>query len=59
VSYRIAGAGCGVNQLLLNGQSLAFTVEPNPHRRGAALVAMAAVLARLAPAGNSMVIDLG
>jgi cellobiose phosphorylase len=59
VQYRIAGAGCGVSQLLLNGQSLAFTLEPNPHRRGAALVAMATLLARLAPAGNSLVIDIG
>jgi 1,2-beta-oligoglucan phosphorylase len=57
--YRIAGAGCGVNQLVLNGQSLAFTVESNPHRRGAALVAMSTVLARLAPAGNSLMIDMG
>lgn len=59
VQYRIAGAGCGVSRLLLNGQSLAFTLEPNPHRRGAALVAIATVLARLAPAGNSLVIDVG
>ena len=40
VRYRIEGAGCGVKHLVLNGQPLAFTVEPNPHRRGAALVAM-------------------
>jgi cellobiose phosphorylase len=59
VHYRISGAGCGVNQVLLNGQSLAFTVEPNPHRRGAALVAMATVLAGLAPAANSLMIDVG
>ena len=59
VHYRIASAGCGVNQLVLNGHSLAFTLEPNPHRRGAALVAMATLLARLAPAGNSLTIDLG
>jgi hypothetical protein len=45
--------------VLLNGQSLAFTVEPNPHRRGAALVAMATVLAGLAPAANSLMIDVG
>jgi cellobiose phosphorylase len=59
VHYRIAGAGCGVNRLVLNGQSLAFTLEPNPHRRGAALVAMATVLARLAAADNNLMIDVG
>jgi cellobiose phosphorylase len=59
VHYRIAGAGCGVSQLVLNGQSLAFAVEPNPHRRGAALVTMTTVLAALAPAGNSLMIELG
>jgi cellobiose phosphorylase len=59
VHYRIAGAGCGVQRVVLNEHSLDFTLEPNPHRRGAALVAMAAVVARLAPAGNSLVIDLG
>jgi 1,2-beta-oligoglucan phosphorylase len=59
VHYRIAGAGCGVSRLVLNGQSLAFAVEPNPHRRGAALVTMATVLAALRPAGNSLMIELG
>jgi 1,2-beta-oligoglucan phosphorylase len=59
VRYRIAGAGCGVRHLALNGQSLAFTVEPNPHRRGAALVAISALLERLAPAGNSLTIEVG
>ncbi len=59
VRYRIEGAGCGVKQLVLNGQSLAFTVEPNPHRRGAALVAMSTLLERLAPAGNSLTIEVG
>jgi 1,2-beta-oligoglucan phosphorylase len=59
VRYRIAGEGCGVRQLALNGQSLAFTLEPNPHRRGAALVAMSLLLERLAPAGNSLMIEVG
>jgi cellobiose phosphorylase len=59
VHYRITGAGCGVSQVVLNGQSLAFTVEPNPHRRGAAMVAMSTLLEQLTPAGNSLTINVG
>jgi cellobiose phosphorylase len=57
--YRIQGAGCGVNQIALNGTILSFEREPNPHRRGAARVAMAAVLPALRAADNVLEIDIG
>lgn len=59
VTYRIGGAGCGVNDIVLNGEKLPFTHEANPHRRGAARVASAAVLERLTRNRNILAIDLG
>jgi len=58
--YRIMGAGCGVNWVTLNDAPLTFTTEPNPHRRGAALIARANVLERLRSDGpNVLEIDIG
>jgi cellobiose phosphorylase len=59
VCYRIRGAGCGVNEIALNEQPLSFTGCANPHRRGAALVAMARVLERLTVERNVLRIDIG
>jgi len=60
VQYRVGSAGCGVHGVLLNDQTLSFTREANPHRRGAALVDMTAVLAQLAAAEHSSLrIDMG
>ena len=59
VTYRVGTAGCGVNEILLNGERLPFTREANPHRRGAARVAAAAVLERLSRSRNTLAIDLG
>ena len=59
VRYRIGVAGCGVNEIALNELPLSFTSDANPHRRGAALVAMATVLARLTAEGNILRIDIG
>ena len=59
IRYRIGTSGCGVNEIALNGQPLPFTREANPHRRGAARVAMATVLAQLAAERNSLSIDIG
>jgi cellobiose phosphorylase len=59
IHYRVAGSGCGVNEIALNGNSLSFSREPNPHRRGAACVSMAAVLAQLTVGGNMLRIDIG
>ena len=59
IEYRIADPGCGVKQILLNGSPLPFTIAVNPHRPGAALVAMSAVLAQLRADGNTLHIDLG
>ena len=59
LSYQIKGAGCGVNAVTLNETTLPFDSEPNPHRRGAALVATAAVAGRLQVRGNVLRIDIG
>jgi cellobiose phosphorylase len=59
VRYRIGSAGCGVNEMVLNEQPLPFSRAPNPHRRGAALVAMAALLERMAIEHNTLRIDIG
>jgi hypothetical protein len=60
VRYRVGSAGCGVNELVLNDQPLSFTCEANPHRRGAALVAIATVQERLAAAEPSILrVDIG
>ncbi|HVS75382.1 MAG TPA: hypothetical protein VHE11_00495, partial [Steroidobacteraceae bacterium] len=59
LTYRIGAAGCGVNDVVLNGGTLPFATEVNPHRRGAARVATKAVLDRLRPDGNTLAIDLG
>ena len=59
VRYRIKGAGCGVERIALNGSALAFRVEPNPYRRGAALLDRAAVLERLRPRDNLLSIEMG
>jgi cellobiose phosphorylase len=59
IEYRIAEPGCGVRQILLNGRPLAFTRAPNPHRSGAALVAMPELLAQLHAADNLLRVDLG
>ncbi len=59
VTYRVGASGCGVNDIVLNGEKLPFTRDANPHRRGAARVAAAAVLDRLTPSRNTLAIDLG
>jgi cellobiose phosphorylase len=59
VVYRIGAAGCGVRQLLLNEQPLQFEREANPHRSGAALVAIAALRAHLADGHNVLAIQIG
>jgi CRISPR-associated protein Csx3 len=40
VRYRVGPRGCGVQQLTLNGQALAFTRLPNRYRPGVASVAL-------------------
>ncbi|HWN69799.1 MAG TPA: hypothetical protein VNM90_19290 [Haliangium sp.] len=59
ITYRIGSAGCGVSAITLNGAALPFTSRANPHRRGAAVVPMAAVKERLAAERGTMTIELG
>jgi hypothetical protein len=48
-----------VRALRLNGKPLAFATAPNPHRRGAALVGIAQVRARLGGDANILEVELG
>ncbi|MFL6600103.1 MAG: GH36-type glycosyl hydrolase domain-containing protein [Steroidobacteraceae bacterium] len=57
--YRIKGSGSGVNRVTLNGTVLPFDREPNPHRRGAALIPRATVLQLLRASDNVLEIDIG
>jgi cellobiose phosphorylase len=59
VCYRIGAAGCGVRGVELNGKALAFTRAANPHRPGAAQIALSAFNAQLTDAGNSLQITIG
>jgi 1,2-beta-oligoglucan phosphorylase len=59
IHYEIGHAGCGVNAIELNGGSLAFTRETNPHRRGAALVARHTIDERLSGGLNVLRIEAG
>jgi cellobiose phosphorylase len=59
VSYRIGAAGCGVTRIELNGQPLSFEREPNPHRPGAALVAVTTLRNRLGGGRNALAIEFG
>ncbi|HEY1725132.1 MAG TPA: hypothetical protein VGF89_06900 [Steroidobacteraceae bacterium] len=57
--YRVGPRGCGVRALRLNGRPLAFSLAPNPHRRGAALANLAQVRSRLGVETNTLEIELG
>jgi cellobiose phosphorylase len=59
LNYQIKGPGCGVNLVTLNDIALPFATEPNPHRRGAALVALTAVEQALKPRDNVLKISIG
>jgi len=59
IEYRIGAAGCGVTQIALNDLPLAFTNEPNPHRRGAAVLPCASILAAMRPGSNTLRIHFG
>ena len=59
VRYTVGSAGCGVTQVSLNDQPLSLTHEANPHRRGAALVSLAAILQHLRDQQNVLSVSLG
>ena len=59
VRYRIGSAGCGVVEVSLNDKPLSFTLEANPHRRGAALVGLQAVLEQLRAQQNVLTVRIG
>ena len=55
----LGSAGCGVVEVCLNDKPLSFTLEANPHRRGAAMVALASVLEQLKLQNNVLTVRLG
>jgi CRISPR-associated protein Csx3 len=59
VRYRIGAAGCGVQGLKLNGQSVRFDREPHAHRPGAVLAARELLQALLREGPNELEIALG
>jgi 1,2-beta-oligoglucan phosphorylase len=59
VQYRVRGAGCGVTSIVVNGAVMPFTTRPNPHRRGAALVANSDLMRSLSVDENVLVVELG
>ena len=59
VRYQIGSAGCGVVEVCLNDKPLSFTLEANPHRRGAAMVVLASVLEQLKPQNNVLTVRIG
>lgn len=59
VHYSIRGSGSGVNGIVLNEQTLAFTSGANPHRRGAARVDKSLVDRHLRDGRNRLRIDVG
>lgn len=58
VRYRVGPRGCGVQQLVLNGQVLAFTRLPNRYRLGAASVALQDWTDALAQAADSARLEI-
>ena len=59
IDYRIGARGCGVQNVTLNGQTLRFERQANPHRDGAALIAWKSVLELLGDGGNQLQIAIG
>jgi CRISPR-associated protein Csx3 len=59
VRYRVGNAGCGVSAIELNGDALALSYAPNPHRRGAARVPKAAFTEKLRRGANVLKVTLG
>lgn len=58
VLYAVRGAGCGVDSVTIDGQRLALTHQPNPHRRGAARIDRAEFVQRLR-AGSKIEVSVG
>ncbi|HEY0682690.1 MAG TPA: hypothetical protein VGD45_10195 [Steroidobacter sp.] len=59
VNYEIDGAGWGVGEVSVNGQSLPLTHDANPYRKGAARVERAALIAKLDQPDNAIRIKVG
>ncbi len=59
VHYQVGRTGCGVRNIMLNGELLSFEPDENPNRRGAALVPAGPLLKLLADAHNILKIDIG
>jgi cellobiose phosphorylase len=59
IRYSVGKAGCGVKSARLNNAPLDFTIDPNPYRRGAAVISAPALQPHLRPQGNVLAIEVG
>jgi cellobiose phosphorylase len=59
VVYRVGARGSGPTALTLNRLPLAFEREANPYRTGGAVVRREALVGRLGPRVNELVVELG
>jgi cellobiose phosphorylase len=59
LSYEISGAGHGVSSVIVNGAALPLTNDTNPHRKGAARLDRAQLVARLDRADNTIQLKVG
>lgn len=59
ITYELAGAGCGVREVSLNGRTMPFESAPNPHRRGAARIDRALVESGLRDDANTLRLRVG
>ena len=59
IRYEVRGAGCGVSAVRCNDRPLQHSYDPNPHRRGAARVALAELLGHLKAADNVVTVSVG
>jgi len=59
IAYEVKGTGAGVAAVSLNGQSLSFDREHNPHRPGAARVALDTLRAALKAKHSTMKVTVG
>jgi cellobiose phosphorylase len=59
VLYRCGTTGVGPTAITLNGHTLPFTRLDNPYRTGGVVVPMPAIVERLRPTDNTLVVTLG
>jgi cellobiose phosphorylase len=59
IHYRVGARGCGVRNIILNGETLRFERQANPHRDGVVLAPWESVLGLLRKTDNQLRIEIG